>query len=98
MRKARAALRHRCADDQTQVFGGARRGRCRARNPAALWIVQGETVLDSLGSACRRLDPLRRYLDLMPAGKLKLQAVKAQQHLEFVIHLGHESSYQDLIA
>jgi len=67
-------------------------------NPAALWIVQGETVLDSLGSACRSLDPLRRYLDPMPAGKLKLQAVKAQQHLEFVIHLGHESSYQDLIA
>lgn len=66
-------------------------------DPPALRIVKAEGVFSPLRPPFRRRDPLRRDPDPIAASKLKLQAVKAQQHFEFVIDLGagHKASYQD---
>ncbi len=43
-----------------------------------------------------RLDRLRRDLDPIAAGELKLETIEAEEHLKLVI-LSHITSYQDLM-
>src|ERR1700704_1534448 len=64
-------------------------------NAPAVRVVEGEGIFDPMRPALRRLDRLDHDLDPIAAGKLKLEPVKAQQHLKFVIQ--SETSYQDFM-
>ena len=56
-------------------------------NPPTLRILESEAVLDSVWPGFCRCDLLRRDLDPVAAGKLELQAIKAQQKPDFMVLL-----------
>src|SRR5216683_2828641 len=65
-------------------------------NSATRGVVQGQAVLDPMRPRPGRLDRLRRDLDPIAAGELKLETIEAEEHLKLVI-LSHITSYQDLM-
>jgi hypothetical protein len=55
--------------------------------------MQGEAVFDPARAGACSLDQLRRNPHPVAVGKLKLETVEAEEHLQFMV-FGHAVSYQ----